>query len=207
MKISICIPTYEMHGVGPQMLSRCLDSVNRQSFKDIEIIVSDNSKDNGVYDVCRSYPVRYLRNPIIGMAANTNNGIKKAQGELIKILYQDDYLAPDSLKDISDVFGPKTSWLIQACSNNPKPFFSKSENTLGSPSVLTIRNKDPLLFDEDLSWVLDLDYYKRMFDLYGQPKILNKVGVIMGLGAWQHTYHMSDEDKINEQNIYASGLR
>lgn len=204
MKLSLVIPCYEMYGFGASMLKRALKSVATQTFQDTEVIVADNSENDELEAVCSKFYVKYFKNPDRGMAKNTNFAIKKATGELIKILYQDDYFAKvESLETIVHEFTPKVNWLITACSNNPYPFFSKSENTLGSPSVLTIRNQDPLLFNEDLKWVLDLEYYQRMFKRFGLPKILKDLNVVIGTGEHQETNHLSVETKLKEEQQYA----
>ncbi len=200
--ISICIPIYEMHGRGEEMLRRCLNSIAKQTFKDYEVVVSNNSAGDWAYLLCNEYAkVRYIYNPIRGMAINTNNAMKKAKGELIKVLYQDDYFAHENaLQEIVDKFKPEDVWMITACSNNPAPFYSIN-NTLGSPSVLTMRNKLDMWFDESLTWVLDLDLYKRLYKKYGEPKILLDVNVVIGLGPHQVTNNLSLETKINEENF------
>ncbi len=209
MKISICIPAYEMHGVGVSMLTRCLKSIEKQNFRDFEIVVSDNCVTDEILKVCEKFGrIRYIFNPKKGMAVNTNNAIKHAKGELVKILYQDDYLADENaLQDIINNFKKDDDWLITPCSNNLKPFFRKSENTLGSPSVLTVRNTSKLLFDESLSWVLDLELYNRLFKKYGKPKITNNIGVIMGIHKYQHTNILTNEQKNEEYSSFAANNR
>ena len=201
-KISVCIPVYEMYGVGVQMLERCLESLEQQTFKDFEVVISDNSDGVSLWKVLKLFDLRflYLNNPIKGMAPNTNCALTHARGELVKILYQDDYLAHNNaLQLIVDNF--KTEWLITACSNNPRPYYS-SQNTLGSPSVLTMR-KDTMLLFNNLKWTLDLDLYKRLYKKYGKPTILNDINVIMGIGEWQQTSHLTDEEKLKEELINA----
>lgn len=198
MRISVVIPVYEMHGKGEKFLKRALESTKSQTFKDYDIIVSDNSSGNKLKNLCKD--LIYIRNPWrIGMAANTNFALTSASGQLIKILYQDDYLAHNgALQEISDNFTESDSWLVTACSNNPNPFYSVN-NTLGSPSCLTIRNIEPLLFNEKLKWCLDLDYYHRMYKKFGEPKILLNSGVVIGLGSWQETNNLSEEIKRKEE--------
>ena len=150
------------------------------------------------------------------MAKNTNAGIKKATGEIIKILYMDDYLAhPDSLKNIADNF--KGGWLVTGCVHDwgdgifKSPHLAKVDgilpipnmsNTIGSPSVVAIENKDPLLFDEEMTWLLDMDYYRRLHNRYGPPTILDSYDVAMGCGDHQVTHIMSKEDKKLEENYF-----
>ena len=202
VKISVVVPVYEMHGVGIQMLERSLDILERQTFKDFEVVVTDDSDDVKLVKLCDDFTVKYLRNPgDKGIASNTNFGIKQAKGELIKILYQDDYLAYDeALEDIVKNF--ENGWLITACSNTLIPHYNDKirtgYNTIGSPSVLTIKNDNPLLFDTSLKWLVDCEYYQRTFERYGEPKILLKPGVVIGIGDWQQTNQLTNEQKNEE---------
>lgn len=207
MRVSIAIPTYEMHGKGAEMLKRCLDSIRSQTFKDYEIVISDNSKDDEIQKLCENYTVEYFRNSNIGMATNTNFAIEMSIGNLVKILYQDDYFAHETaLQTIIDNFNDSDNWLITACSNNPNPRYS-DKNTLGSPSVLTIKGDNLVKFDDSLKWALDLDFYKRMKEMYGEPKIIPDINIIMGIGEHQATNHLSEEIKNAEDTRITSDNR
>ena len=203
MTISIVIPVYEMNGKGAEMLKRCLDSIAMQTFTDYEIVVTDNSDNDDLEKLCDSYslPIIHLYNEHKGATKNTNRGIKAATGDLIKILNQDDYLAHENaLQDIVDNF--EGQWLITGCSNNPNPYYTgdihQGNNKLGGPSVLTIKNENPMLFDEEMRWLFDCDYYKRMYLMYGEPKILHGVNVVIGEGDYQLTNNLSEESKRAE---------
>ncbi len=215
MKISICIPTYEMNGQGIFMLRRNLDMIKLQTFKDFEIVISDNSKNNEVEDLCTkdptysSLPIKYIRNPKIGMAPNTNEAMKNATGEIIKILFMDDYFADEkSLERIIENF--KGHWLVTGCAHNNgngviNPHFPRynkkiifGKNTIGSPSILSIKNENILFFDENMTWVLDCDYYARLYEKFGEPTILNEINIIIGTGSHQVTRKLSNFKKIKE---------
>jgi len=145
-----------------------------------------------------------------GMAENTNEGIKRARGEIVKILYLDDYLTHErALQEIVNNFS--YGWLVTGCNHdlgdgekfNPHfPKFSPmdADNFIGSPSVLAFENKDPLLFDEKMTWLLDFDLYKRLYERYGPPTILNSLNVTIGLGGHQMTNILSDEEKLQERS-------
>ena len=173
--ISVCIPSYEMHGEAKRMLTRSFDMLKKQTFKDFEVVVSDNSEDDVVRNICasseyQSLNINYFKNPRKGISPNTNEAIKKATGKLIKTLYMDDFLSDEnSLQDIMDSF--KGNWLVTGCGHNTGdgkiknihfPTYNKKvylgKNTIGNPSILTIKNEDLMLFDENLSWLLDCDY-------------------------------------------------
>ena len=214
--ISICIPTYEMHGGALKMLTRSFDMLKKQTFKDFEVVISDNSEDDVVKNLCaspayQSLNINYFKNPRKGISKNTNEAIKMARGKIIKILHMDDYLADEnSMQDILDNF--KGNWLVTGCGHdmgdgriinthfpryNQKIYIGK--NTIGSPSVLSIKNENPLMFDENLIWMNDCGYYEELYEKYGEPDILNKVNVVIGLGKHQTTSNISNELKKREK--------
>ena len=192
-KISVCIPIHWMKD-WPYFLTRCLKSIEQQTFTDYEIIITKKGR----------------------MAENTNAGILKATGGIIKILYMDDYLAhQDSLKNIAENF--KGGWLATGCVHdwgdgvlkNPHKasingilYRSSCTNTIGSPSVIAFENKNPLLFDENMTWVLDMDYYDRLYKRYGEPTIIDSYDVAIGCGDHQVTYILSEEDKKKEEQYF-----
>lgn len=165
-------------------LNRALESVRCQTFQDYEIVVTEDGK----------------------MAENTNSAIKKATGTLVKILYMDDFLAhPNALKEIVDNFEFEDEWLITGADTNPHPYWTDDietgNNRLGSPSALTMRKRTAMLFDERMSWLLDCDLYRRMYDEYGPPKILDTIGVTIGVGDHQMTYILTDAEKLKEHKL------
>lgn len=207
MRISVCIPVYGMKN-GLEFLKRSFTALEEQTFRDFEIVITDDSMDDKIRDFCKEWnlPIRYVKNMHAkGMAGNTNTAIQYAEGEIIKILFQDDCLfSKYSLEAINDNF--KGGWLVTGCMNTlgQEHFASYNDqiytglNTIGSPSVLAFENKEPLLFDERLSWVLDCDYYKRLHEKYGEPTILNEINVIIGVGDHQTTHLLPDETKEAE---------
>jgi len=213
LKLSVAIPTHNMLD-GKYFFRRCLDSLWNQSFQNFEIVVTDNSEDDTIKTICEWYRtgIRYYRNPNKGMAPNTNEAIRRSRGELIKILYMDDAMAHDNaLEKIIKAF--KGEWLVTGCTHtiNGEDFFKPhmphyspdiwtGRNTIGSPSVLTIRNKNPLMFDEEMTWLLDADYYKRLYDLYGEPTILKDINVVIGIHEGQATNTMGEQRKLTEHN-------
>ena len=207
MKIlSICIPTYEMGGHGHIFLEKSFEILVNQTFKDFNIIISDHSKNNLIENLCNKYKnnlnINYYRNTekFGSSSANINNAIQKADGKLIKILFQDDFLYEEkSLEEIIKNFDiEKDNWLVTACYSSRdginffKPFYPKynkfihlGKNTISSPSVLTIKNDNPFLFDENIIWLMDVDYYKRCYNKFGNPKIINNINVVNRIGLHQ----------------------
>lgn len=217
MKLSIVIPTYEQKGLGLAFLRQNLEAISKQTFKDFEVIVSDNSTYFAQMTMeaeCKRYAfVKYFRCDNKGISANTNNAIKHAMGDIIKIIFQDDFLYDEnSLQKTVDAF--KGDWLVSACEHTEdgkkmiRPFYPKynndihlGNNTISSPSVLTILNKEPLLFDENLSMLMDCDYYKRCYEKFGEPTILNEITVVNTVGSHQVSQNITRE-QFNEELDY-----
>lgn len=204
-KLSIAIPTHDMQDKRI-FLIRLLDSLWNQTFQDFEIVITDNSDDDSLEEICEYYKtgIRYMKNKRKGMAQNTNEAIKQSNGEWVKILYLDDYLLHDTfLEDmVKKIKKSPTEWLVAGAKNNPDPHWTDDihtgNNRLGSPSALTIRRATALYFDEKLTWLLDCDLYRRYYDKYGPPVLMQGKHIGMGLGEHQMTNLLSEEVKDGE---------
>lgn len=210
--LSVAIPTYEAKGFGVIYLEKNFRILQDQTFKDFEIIISDNSKTDAILDLTKMYAdkldIKYFKNDRIGMSKNTNFAIQKSNGKYIKILYQDDFLySRHSLSDIAKETSNDFDWLVTACehSNDGETFYRSfypkyhhdihlGNNTISSPSVLTIKNReDKLFFDENITWLMDVDYYKMCYKKYGNPCILNTINVVNRTAASQTSSSISQE--------------
>ncbi|MHB8652002.1 MAG: DUF5672 family protein [Minisyncoccota bacterium] len=221
--LSICIPTYEMKGYGQEFLRYSFDILLKQTFTDFDVVVSDHSENNEIENLCKEYSkvldIHYFKNTKGrgSSSANINNAIKKATGILIKILFQDDFLyGPHALQEIAAAFDvEKDRWLVTGCEHSKdgvtfnRPFYPRyhekihiGKNTISSPSVLTIKNDAPLLFDENIIWYMDTDYYKRCFDRFGEPKILNKIGVVNRIGKHQVSNTLANNKLRERERVY-----
>lgn len=198
--ISICIPTYEMSSVGANFLAENFEIFLKQSFKNFNVIISDDSNDNSIRSVCDKYKDRlsivYVKNTgEKGLCGNLNNAMKNANGKIIKILLMDDFLYNESsLQEIVDNFDPqKDHWLATACmhtvdgktfTNAHYPRYNAyihyGRNTIGTPSVVSVKNENLCFLDSTFNWSLnDCDYYKSNYDKFGEPKLLNTINVVV----------------------------
>lgn len=107
MKISIIIPTYNRK----KELTRSIDSVLSQTYKNIELLVVDDASS----DFTNEYFLgdgKYANNPKIiyirmlkngGVHNARNRGIQSATGEFIAFLDSDDELLPNTLSIVAGV--------------------------------------------------------------------------------------------------------
>ena len=96
-KISVIVPVYNSE----EYIEKCLDSILNQTYKDIEILViNDGSKDNSekiIKEYVKKYPkqIVFINQENMGVAKTRNNAIKKATGDYIAFIDNDDYIDKD----------------------------------------------------------------------------------------------------------------
>lgn len=220
--ISVCIPTYEMGGNGKKYLDFSFQKLAKQTYTNFEIIISDHSKNDEIKNLCYEWSNKlnikhfFYQKKYGTLAPNLNNVISKASGDVIKILCQDDFLVDENslYYQIYHFVGNHNHWMVTACchSNDGINFYNTlypkyhnnihyGENTISSPSVLMFKNKNVLEFDENLIWLVDVDYYKRLYDKFGLPSICNYVTVVNREHP-NRTTNTIVNDKIIEKEVH-----
>ncbi|MCB4458428.1 glycosyltransferase family 2 protein [Leisingera sp. McT4-56] len=98
--VSVVIPTHNRE----HLICDALDSVQAQSFRDLEIIVVDDGSTDGTrqrvaqWSEASELAVRYAGQPQSGGNAARNKGIGKARGRYVAFLDSDDLWHPDKLR-------------------------------------------------------------------------------------------------------------
>jgi len=208
--ISICIPAYK----NKSFLDRLLDSVRIQTFKDFEVILTDDSPDNELEALCREYshefPLRYYKNDKpLGTPANWNYAISKANGEWIKLMHDDDWFVDEkslqhfavaALRNAQESFifsgyiekekaVIKKRYLISTfelflLKRSPLNLFKK--NFVGHPSTTLVKNNRQEWYDERIRWVVDFEFYIRCLRKHKFIAIKKKL-IYVGLNEQQVT--------------------
>lgn len=99
-RLSIGLPVYN----GEKYLSQSLDALLGQSFRDFELIISDNASSDSTAEICAEYQardkrIRYIRQQTnLGAAGNHNFVFQQARGELFKWASHDDLYGRDLLQ-------------------------------------------------------------------------------------------------------------
>lgn len=93
LKVSVIIPTYNRAA----FLSQCVESVLRQDYSNLEVVISDNASTDDTAATAARYlsdqRVRYFRNSVnLGMVPNQRKGLfDYATGDWAIVLDDDDY--------------------------------------------------------------------------------------------------------------------
>lgn len=115
MLVSIGIPTYNR---ADGFLRNALESALAQTYKNIEIIVSDNCSTDNTGEFIKSYSdkrIRYFRQKNnIGVEGNFNYCVEQARGEYFLLLCDDDLIDPDFVECcLRNIDGEKRPGLIR----------------------------------------------------------------------------------------------
>ena len=193
MKISICIPTYEYYGEGVGFLTHLLDSIDNQTYRNFNVVISDHSITNVIEVLCNEYrdkfEIIYIKNndKLGNGPHNTNNAIKNSDGEIIKIMFQDDFFVNDDSLDkiVQSFIDNNCGWVVNGstqthdgvvCSGDMIPRWDENMlsgvNTISSPSVLSFKKDSDCFFDENLVMLMDCEMYYQLYIRYGFPKII-----------------------------------
>lgn len=219
-KISICIPCYEMRDRGVEFLESLLWSVVAQTYKNVEVVISDHSEDSKIEDSVQKFsqffPVIYLKNVNDrgSIASNLNNAIDHASGDYVKFLLQDDYFIDNrslehELKNIGDFQWGLCStvhWNEEVMYWHLIPEYTHTiytgGNTIGSPSLLLCKKEACLKFDMNLVHIVDCDYYRMMYDKHGWPKTSKRITTVSRVWDGQHQRSSVNENMKSKEQIY-----
>lgn len=91
---------------GEKFIGRCLESIKKQSYKNFEIILVDNGSSDGSLEIAKSFAdeleIEIIKNSEnLGFAKAANQGIKRADSELVALVNNDAFLDERWLEEIA----------------------------------------------------------------------------------------------------------
>jgi len=185
-KLDILIAAYEY----PLGIKRILDSLGTVP-SNVRIFVNDNSVTNSTRECIQNHPlanrVIYQHNsPGLEAVNNWNNLLKKVQAEYFILWHNDDWpveinflsILLDELEAGYDVLVlnqyvskiyegrlyPHMPNLLKKIIVDNLPTFLFRRNVLGAPTVLVVKQNFITNFDNRLKFIVDVDWYVRIFE-------------------------------------------
>ena len=97
--ISVIVPVYNVE----KYLERCVDSIRKQTYSNIEILLVDDGSTDSCYEIIKRLEkedprIRSFHQENGGLSAARNTGIDNAKGEYIAFVDSDDYIHPRMLE-------------------------------------------------------------------------------------------------------------
>lgn len=186
--VSVIITTFNRE----KYLNKAIESVFKQTYSNIEIIVvDDGSKNNYAESICNNYSnCIYLFKKNGGLSSARNYGINQSKGDFIAFLDDDDFWESSKIEkqlkilvdnnDIDCVHSAAA--VVDENDNLTGEIIGASKNKIHKRSgyvfwnalcVWVVKSPTPLirksvfktdmLFDEDIKVGEDVDFYQRMF--------------------------------------------
>lgn len=225
-KVSICVPTYQ----NQKEVERLIDSVREQTFEDYEFIITDDSKDDEIEKYINrlqeekdkaAAKIRYYHNEKpLGHIYNWNKALSYAQGELIKIMFSDDWFTyPDSLEKMIKMLEkePEAGMAFCGCmqvskkqsySRKPEEGYVQKlqqdyrylfiSNQIGAPSDILYRRSLGALFDEKSNWASDVFLYMEI--LKKNPRFVFSEEPLISIGIHENQY--TETFTVNDSRIF-----
>lgn len=206
--LSILIPAYN-YASGVRRIVVPLLSEGRS---DIEILVHDDSDDDGVEVAMRQLTgshacLRYVRNsPALGAVPNWNSLQQSARGRYMILIHHDDFplserFAADLLDELEGNAWPDALVLscltydvgrrkIKPCICNPMrlfigkhfPAYLFRRNVIGPPSVLVVRRDLFEGYDPALKWLVDVEAYFRFLTAQTRRLVFSRLVMVSSTG-------------------------
>jgi glycosyltransferase involved in cell wall biosynthesis len=174
--VSCIVPVYN----GERFVGECVESILRQSYGPIEVIVVDDGSHDGTLGTLRPFGdrVRIFQQENQGPSVARNRGVEESRGEYVAFLDADDLWVEDKIESQMDRFRARPE--LDLCSGHIKSFWIPEldherirvedhpyhqERALLSPcTVLVKRRVFELLggFDPELRNGEDTDWFMRM---------------------------------------------
>lgn len=153
-EISIVVPVYNV----ADYLTRCVDSLLRQSFSDYEIMLIDDGSTDGSGELCEHIAsvdprIRVFHKHNGGLSDARNYGIERLRGKYITFVDSDDWLETSCLEYLHRAIRTadadiSTCVYMRRCGNSSKPWRNLPED----PEVIEGREALlSLLYDEKVN--------------------------------------------------------
>jgi glycosyltransferase involved in cell wall biosynthesis len=181
-RISVIIPAYN----NLELFKQAFESVRKQEEVECEIIVVDDSTTSSIEDYVRSQHLQgckyYHNHPSLGAVRNWNKGLRLATLSYLILLHHDEYFPdPHYLSTVCQWFDRGYDVVVsqvkvfingQLYNRHMIPFLKKimighpallfAMNVIGPCACIAVKREYASTFDENLSWLVDVEWYYRM---------------------------------------------
>jgi len=198
-------------------------TISQQTLKEVEVIVTDHSVDTEIMDFCHDnifdLNIVYKREVHHrgDVATNMNVGMNLAKGEIVKMMFMDDYFyTKDALeKTYNALINSDKMWLVCGTNHtrddgrtydtflmprwNDNMLRARGNNTMSGVTVISYKNKNmDVRWDPKTCMLLDVDFYYSLRSKYGDCLYLNECLMTQRVNKDALSSTISDEDVQKE---------
>lgn len=171
-KISVIVPVYNVE----KYLKECIESIIKQTYKNIEILLIDDGSTDNSGSICDEYAKKDNRIKVVhqvngGLSNARNTGLEESTGEYIMFCDSDDFFTPIACEVLlNEIEDKKADYVIANYQN------CSEDSTLWSNPVFSK--------EKFKNFKLSIKDYKNSF-------------FIMNSGVWNKIFRKSFIDKLN----------
>lgn len=196
-KVTVVVPVYNVE----KYIGKCIESIIKQNYKNIEIILVDDGSKDSSGKICDQYAAKDTRIKVIhkennGVSSARNYGIDNATGEYICFVDGDDYVMNDYIEYMLELI-KKENADISICNK----MFSNFDNRQTEKEIIKqITAEDAT--EAILNYKIPIGVYSKMFkiDLIKRNKIKFFEELFMGEGFNFNVLCFQYAKKIIESN-------
>lgn len=201
--ISVIIPVFNCE----KYISAALESVFRQGYPHIEVIVIDDGSTDSTYSVLSRFgdKIRVIREENKGQSAARNVGIKNARGTIIGFLDADDIWPDDHISLMLPYLGDDAYDFVRGITRHlmdPGSYvFEKTEDMFYEALIGACLYKASLfrsvgLFDESMRQGEDCDWNIRLVESGAREKRIENITLL---------YRRHENNLTNAKNVIVKG--
>lgn len=177
--ISIIVPVYNTE----RYLSRCIDSILNQSFKDFELLLIDDGSKDGSGTICDEYASKEKRVHVWhqvnqGVSAARNVGLKHVQGEWIYFPDSDDVLIPNAFEMMMEMVSVNIDYVI--CGYEVYDEEGKCTYAIATRKLGVMSREDALM---EMFWPTDYRYQGYLWNKLFRASVVrdNHLSFVQGI--------------------------
>ena len=178
-KISIIVPIYNTE----RYLSRCIDSLLEQSFRDFEVLLIDDGSRDRSGEICDEYTikdkrVRAFHQKNQGVSVARNVGIENALGEWIYFPDSDDVLLPGAFDLMMKLSNENTDYIM--CGYEVYDEEGKCTYAIATRKLGVMNREDALM---EMFWPTDYRYQGYLWNKLFKASVVrdNHLSFVQGI--------------------------
>ena len=119
--ISVIVPVYNVE----EYLEQCLDSIQCQTYTDIEVILVNDGSTDRSKEICERYCKKDSRFKLVnqenkGLSGARNRGMSESKGEFISFVDSDDVIKEDMLEQLMKQMTSEDIDIVECWNTNDK---------------------------------------------------------------------------------------
>ena len=119
--ISVIVPVYNVE----EYLEECLDSIQKQTYTNIEVILVNDGSTDGSKEICEWYCKKDSRFKLVnqenkGLSGARNRGMAESKGQFISFVDSDDVLKEDMLEQLMKQMTSEDIDIVECWHTNEK---------------------------------------------------------------------------------------